>query len=88
MKWSDRTGTPAVALDAQGRAHVFVPDGQGGVRLLVRKEKGGWEACRGLKGREVRDGFVAVTGESGLIELYAAAPDGILCRRQEQAGAW
>ncbi|MEV5873163.1 hypothetical protein AB0L75_02845 [Streptomyces sp. NPDC052101] len=87
LKKGDRTGTPAVAVDAQGRAHVFVPDGQGGVRLLAQKEKGGWEAWRDLKGGEVRDGLAAVTGESGLVELYAAVPDGILHWRQEGAGA-
>jgi hypothetical protein len=87
LKQGDRTGTPAVAIDAQGRAHVFVPDGQGGVRLLAQKEKGGWEAWRDLKGREVRDGLAAVTGESGRVELYAAVPDGVLYWRQEEPAA-
>ncbi|KUN04859.1 hypothetical protein AQI95_18440 [Streptomyces yokosukanensis] len=87
LKKGDRTGTPAVAVDARGRAHVFVPDGKGGVRLLAQKEKGGWEPWRDLKGREVRDGLAAVTGESGLVELYAAVPDGIAHWRQEEAGA-
>src|SRR5690606_9352635 len=36
-----RTATPAVAVDAQGRAHVFVRNNNGGVSLLARKEKGG-----------------------------------------------
>ncbi|MGW5426960.1 hypothetical protein ACWET9_06990 [Streptomyces sp. NPDC004059] len=87
QKKGDRTGTPAVAVDAQGRAHVFVPDGQGGVRLLAQKEKGGWAAWRDLKGESVRDGLAAVTGESGRVELYAAVPDGIRHWRQEEAGA-
>ncbi|GHE01508.1 hypothetical protein [Streptomyces alanosinicus] len=87
LKKGDRTGTPAVAVDAQGRAHVFVPDGQGGVRLLAQKAKGGWAAWRDLKGHGVRDGLAAVTGESGLVELYAAVADGIAHWRQEEAGA-
>jgi hypothetical protein len=86
-KKGDRTGTPAVAVDAEGRAHVFVPDGRGGVRLLAQKEKGGWEAWRDLEGEGVRDGLAAVTGESGRVELYAAGSGGILHWRQEKPGA-
>ncbi|MEU8468051.1 hypothetical protein AB0F30_09025 [Streptomyces sp. NPDC029006] len=86
-KKGGRTGTPAVAVDAQGRAHLFVPDGAGGVSLLAQKEKGGWEPWRDLKGDEVTDGLAAVTGESGRVELYAAAPQGLLHWRQEEPGA-
>ncbi|MFS4096713.1 hypothetical protein [Streptomyces sp. AF1A] len=86
-KKGDRTGTPAVAVDAQGRAHVFVPDAEGGVSLLAQKTKGGWEPWRHLKGSEVRDDLTAVTGESGLVELYAAVPGGILHWRQQEPGA-
>ncbi|MBL1084201.1 hypothetical protein JK359_19895 [Streptomyces actinomycinicus] len=82
-----RTGTPAVAVDAQGRAHVFVPNKGGGVSMLGQKEKGGWGPWRDLKGREVRDGLAAVTGESGRVELYAAVPQGLLYWRQEEPGA-
>ncbi|MFD8807822.1 hypothetical protein [Streptomyces sp. NPDC059597] len=82
-----RTGTPAVAVDAQGRAHVFVRNDAGGVSAAVQKEKGGWEPWKDLKGHDVQDGLAAVTGESGLIELYAAVPGGILHWRQEKAGA-
>jgi hypothetical protein len=85
-KKGDRTGTPAVAVDAQGRAHVFVPNAEGGVSLLAQKAKGGWEAWRDLKGREVRDNLAAVTGESGRVELYAAVPEGIAHWRQEEPG--
>ncbi|MEU3948622.1 hypothetical protein [Streptomyces sp. NPDC029526] len=42
----ERTGTPAVAVDAQGRAHVVVPTASGGLALRVQKEKGGWEPWR------------------------------------------
>ncbi|GAA3142854.1 hypothetical protein GCM10010521_31990 [Streptomyces rameus] len=86
-KKGDRTGTPAVAVDALGRAHVFVPNRGGGVSMIMQKEKGGWDPWRDLKGREVRDGLAAVTGESGRVELYAAVPQGLLYWRQEEAGA-
>ncbi|MFG2606194.1 hypothetical protein ACGFT2_21985 [Streptomyces sp. NPDC048514] len=86
-KRGDRTGTPAVAVDAQGRAHVFVRNGGGGVSLLAQKEKGGWEPWRDLKGEGVQDGLAAVTGESGRVELYAAVPTGLVHWRQEEPGA-
>ncbi len=49
-KKGDRTGVPAIAVDAEGRAHLFVRNAGGGVSLLAQKEKGGWEAWRDLKG--------------------------------------
>ncbi|MFE9609984.1 hypothetical protein [Streptomyces sp. NPDC006012] len=82
-----RTGTPAVAVDAQGRAHVFVRNGGGGVSMVAQKVKGGWEPWRDLKGRDVQEELAAVTGESGRVELYAAVPDGIRYWRQEKPGA-
>ncbi|AEY92356.1 hypothetical protein SHJG_7089 [Streptomyces hygroscopicus subsp. jinggangensis 5008] len=85
-KKGDRTGTPAVAVDAQGRAHVFVRNKGGGVSMLAQKEKGGWDPWRDLKGKEVQDGLTAVTGESGRVELYAAVPQGLLYWRQEEPG--
>ncbi|ARP72921.1 hypothetical protein LK07_27620 [Streptomyces pluripotens] len=82
-----RTGAPAVAVDAQGRAHVFVPGEDGTVSLLAQKEKGGWEPWRELKGSSVQDCLAAATGESGRVELYATVPDGILHWRQQEPGA-
>ncbi|MCS0602213.1 hypothetical protein NX794_13500 [Streptomyces sp. LP11] len=86
-KKGDRTGPPAVAVDAQGRAHVFVRNKAGGVSMLAQKEKGGWDPWRDLGGEDVHDGLAAVTGESGRIELYAAVPGGVLHWRQEEPGA-
>ncbi|WP_225808267.1 hypothetical protein [Streptomyces spinosus] len=86
-KKGDRTGTPAVAVDAQGRAHVFVRNKSGSVSMLAQKEKGGWDPWRDLKGKEVHDGLAAVTGESGRVELYAAVPQGLLYWRQDEPGA-
>jgi hypothetical protein len=85
-KTGERTGTPAVAVDAQGRAHVFVRNKAGSLSMAVQKEKGGWEPWRDLKGRDLHEDLAAVTGESGRVELYAAAPGGILHWRQEEAG--
>ncbi|MFF0226345.1 hypothetical protein [Streptomyces sp. NPDC004629] len=86
-KKGPRTGTPAVAVDAQGRAHVFVRNKGGGMSLLAQKEKGGWGPWQDLKGRDVQDEPAAVTGESGRVELYAAVPGGILHWRQEEPGS-
>jgi hypothetical protein len=86
-KTGDRTGPPAVAVDARGRAHVFVRNQAGGVSMRMQKEKGGWDPWRDLEGRDVQGELMAVTGESGLVELYAASPAGILHWRQEQLAA-
>nr|WP_203644750.1 hypothetical protein [Streptomyces sp. SID14478] len=83
----DRTGPPAVAVDAQGRAHVFVRNKGGGVSMRAQAEKGGWGPWRDLKGKRVRGELAAVAGESGLITLYAATADGIRRWRQEEPGA-
>ncbi|MGC2998339.1 hypothetical protein ACPF8X_08085 [Streptomyces sp. G35A] len=82
----DRTGTPAVAVDDRGRAHVFVRNRGGGVSLLAQREKGGWHPWRDLGGADVQGELAAVTGESGLVELYAAVPGAILRWRQEEPG--
>ncbi|GAA3785273.1 hypothetical protein GCM10022403_020060 [Streptomyces coacervatus] len=85
-KKGSRTGPPAVAVDAEGRAHVFVRNNGGGVSMVAQKAKGGWDPWRDLKGREIQGELAAVTGESGLVELYAAVPGGILHWLQEEAG--
>lgn len=82
----DRTGTPAVAVDAQGRAHVFVRNRGGGVSMVAQKEKGGWDPWRDLKGTDVQQELAAVTGESGCVEVYASTPGGLLHWRQESPG--
>ncbi|MFF4590731.1 hypothetical protein [Streptomyces sp. NPDC001388] len=81
-----RTGPPAVAVDAQGRAHVFVRDTATGIRMVAQKEKGGWEPWRDLKGEGVEGAPVAVTGECGRVEVYAAVPGGVLHWRQGEPG--
>ena len=82
----EASGVPAVTVDAQGRAHVFVRNRGGGVSMRGQKERGGWGPWRDLKGREVEGELAAVTRASGLVELYAAAPAGILRWTQSEPG--
>jgi hypothetical protein len=86
-KTGDRTGTPAVAVDSRGRAHVFVRNAGGGVSMRMQKEKGGWDPWRDLKGRDVQGELTAVAGESGRVELYAAVPGALLHWTQEEPAA-
>ncbi|MFG2945975.1 hypothetical protein [Streptomyces adustus] len=86
-KQGDRTGIPTVAVDAEGRAHVFVRNAAGGMSMRAQKETGGWEPWHDLKGHDVQGEPAAVTGESGRVELYAAVPGALLHWRQEEAGA-
>ncbi|MEV5440224.1 hypothetical protein AB0K80_30085 [Streptomyces sp. NPDC052682] len=83
----ERTDTPAVAVDAQGRAHVFVRNLGTGVSMRAQKEKGGWGPWQDLEGYAVQGDLAAVTGESGRVEVYAATPDGVLHWGQEKPGA-
>ncbi|MFJ4620163.1 hypothetical protein [Streptomyces sp. NPDC088812] len=85
-KAGGRTGTPAVAVDAQGRAHVFVRNVGTGISMVAQKEKGGWDPWRDLKGQGVQGPPVAVTGESGRVEAYAAASGAVLHWRQTEPG--
>ncbi|NEB12002.1 hypothetical protein G3I32_24700 [Streptomyces coelicoflavus] len=85
-KQGDRTGTPAVAVDAQGRAHVFVRDQGGRMSMVAQREKGGWAPWRDLEGSGVLESPTAVTTRSGLVEVYAPVRDGILHWRQEKPG--
>ncbi|GGT10592.1 hypothetical protein [Streptomyces chromofuscus] len=86
-KKGERTGTPAVAVDAEGRAHLFVRNRGKGVQTTNQKERGGWNGWHDLKGSRVDEELVAVTGESGRVEVYATNPDGILRWYQREPGA-
>ncbi|MGC9407195.1 hypothetical protein [Streptomyces sp. DZ1-3] len=77
------TGVPGVAVDDQGRAHIFVRDSGGGLRMRAQAQKGGWGPWRDLKGAGVREAPVAVPGRAGRIEVYAAGEGTILYWRQE-----
>ncbi|MEI5097958.1 hypothetical protein RB200_03985 [Streptomyces sp. PmtG] len=85
-KTGDRTGVPAVTVDAEGRAHVFVPNRGGGVSMRGQREKGGWGPWRDLKGTDVRGELAVVTAGSGRVVAYATTPDAILRWRQSGPG--
>ncbi len=77
---------PAVAVDHQGRAHVFVRNTGGGLGMRAQAQKGGWGPWRDLKGADLRDAPAAVAGKDGRVEVYAAAPGALLYWRQERPG--
>ncbi|CAL9613951.1 hypothetical protein [Streptomyces sp. enrichment culture] len=85
-KQGDRTGTPAVAVDAQGRAHVFVRNAGGGMNMVAQRQKGGWAPWRDLQGSHVQESPVALTTWAGLVELYAPVESGIQHWSQEAPG--
>ena len=65
------TGVPAVAVDAEGRAHVFVGNArQRRAQPASRRNAAAGTRGRDLKGSEVHEELAAVTGESGRVELY------------------
>ncbi|MEV5017926.1 hypothetical protein ACIGW1_06910 [Streptomyces sp. NPDC053780] len=74
---------PGVAVDHQGRAHIFVRNDAGRLGMRAQKQKGGWGPWRDLKGAGLRDAPVAVAGKAGRIEVYAASEGAILYWRQE-----
>lgn len=80
------TSDPAVAVDHQGRAHVFVVNGGQGLSMVAQREKGGWAPWRDLNGSRVQNGLAAVTGETGLVAVYGAVPGGIVHWTQEKPG--
>ncbi|MGZ3118404.1 hypothetical protein [Streptomyces sp. H62] len=82
----DQTGTPAVAVDAQGRAHIFLRNRRGGLSMRAQKQRGGWGPWRDLGGQELQDVPVAAAGKGGRMEVYATAPGAILHWRQETPG--
>ncbi len=83
----DRTGTPAVAVDGQGRAHVFAPDDGGGLRVRAQGQKGGWGPWQDLEGAaDPRGGPVAATDASGGVQAYASGPDTLMHWRQAGVG--
>jgi hypothetical protein len=80
----DRTGDPAVAVDHQGRAHVFVRNAEGGLSMRAQAMKGGWGPWRDLKGADIQGAPAAIAGKDGRIEVYAAVPGAVLHWRQEK----
>ncbi|MEU3606019.1 hypothetical protein AB0E83_11280 [Streptomyces sp. NPDC035033] len=80
-------GNPALAVDAQGRAHVFVRNRGGGVSARVQKDAGGWHPWWDLKGGRTDQNPVAAVNGDGLVELYTANDRGLLRYAQKEPGA-
>ncbi|MET9254907.1 hypothetical protein [Streptomyces sp. NPDC003717] len=78
---------PAVAVDDQGRAHVFVRDAAGRLVIRAQKEKGGWGPWRDPQEGEFAGAPVAVPGRAGRVEVYGAATDTLLHWRQDKPAA-
>ncbi|WP_030758567.1 hypothetical protein [Streptomyces griseus] len=79
-------GNPALAVDAKGRAHVFVRNRGGGVSARVQKDAGGWHPWWDLKGGRTDRNPVAVVNGDGLVELYTANDQGLLRYVQKEQG--
>ncbi len=82
----DRTSKPVVAVDDQGRAHLFVRNNGGGLSMRAQKQKGGWGPWRDLKSAQLQDTPVAVAGRAGRIEVYASRPGKIVHWCQDEPG--
>ncbi|MFC9390950.1 hypothetical protein [Streptomyces venezuelae] len=80
------TGNPAVAVDAQGRAYVFMRNGGGGLSARAQKDTGGWHPWWDLKGSRTDPSPVAVTNGSGFVELYTAHEKGLVRYVQSESG--
>ncbi|MFI2432722.1 hypothetical protein [Streptomyces sp. NPDC018693] len=78
------TGDPSVAVDNQGRAHVFVRNAKGGLSMRAQSIKGGWGPWFDLGGEDIQGPPAAVAGKNGRWEVYAVAPGALLHRRQEK----
>jgi hypothetical protein len=83
-KKGERTGPPAVAVDSEGRSHVFVRNKGGGVSMVAQKKLGGWGPWRDLGGEGVHGELAAVAAVSGGVEAYASTEDGILRWYQDE----
>ncbi|MCK1821959.1 hypothetical protein MTQ10_20670 [Streptomyces sp. XM83C] len=80
----DESFEPAVAVDHQGRAHVFVRNAAGGLNMRAQALKGGWGPWRDLKGADLQGAPAAAAGKDGRIEVYVAARGAVLYGRQPQ----
>ncbi|MGW4945522.1 PIG-L family deacetylase [Actinoplanes sp. NPDC004185] len=70
----DQVGTPALAVNADGRLQVFVKNGGGGISTQAQGSEGGWSGrWDDLGGHDLQDGVAAVTGPQGRIEIFAGS---------------
>ncbi|MGW6392852.1 hypothetical protein ACWFR1_20600 [Streptomyces sp. NPDC055103] len=85
-KWG-WTGNPVVAVDAQGRAYVFMRNGGGGLSVRAQKDAGGWHPWWDLHGSGTDPSPVAAVNGQGRVELFTATTKGLLRYVQEEPGA-
>ena len=85
----DMVGTPAAAVDGDGRLRVFVKNGGGGLSALRQVTAGGaWERVwDDLGGSDLQDGLSAVTTPQGRVEVFAATRGAVLRWYQTRADA-
>ncbi|MDV9187136.1 hypothetical protein R6L23_02700 [Streptomyces sp. SR27] len=81
------TGNPTVAVDAQGRAHVFMRNGGGGLSVRAQKDAGGWHPWWDLHGSGTDPSPVAAVNGEGRVELLTTTDKGLLRYVQEEPGA-
>ncbi len=81
-----QVGTPAVAINADGRMQVFVKDGAGGIstRTQSAANDATWSAWASLGGTGLHDPVVAATNR-GLIEVFASTTTAVKRWRQTTA---
>ncbi|WP_212988218.1 PIG-L family deacetylase [Actinoplanes auranticolor] len=84
----DQVGTPALAVNADGRLQVFVKNGGGGISTQAQAAQGGWSGrWDDLGGHDLQDGVAAVTGPQGRIEIFAGSRTEIQHWSQPQPNA-
>lgn len=76
-------GTPAVAVQADGRMRIFVKNGSGALSSRLQSKVNGtsWGNWQSLGGSGLEDAVVALTNR-GLIEVFASTTSAVLRWRQ------
>ncbi|RSS61012.1 PIG-L family deacetylase, partial [Streptomyces sp. WAC06614] len=79
-------GVPAVVVDPDGCAHVYVRNFGRGVSARSQRPDGSWAPWRDLGGSEVQDGLAALLDDRGRPELFAPSTEGVLRWHRDDAG--
>ncbi|WP_418959642.1 hypothetical protein [Streptomyces tritici] len=66
-----RIGEPVAAVSGSGGLYVFLRNAGGGVTMRTDAPRGKWGLWKDIRGNKAQDGFAAVTGAEGRIELLA-----------------
>lgn len=81
-----KLGTPAVAVGADGRVHVFVRNAGRGISMRRQGRTGKWEGWKDLRGTRVLDGAGAAVASGDRVELLVPADKQVLRWCQEEPG--